>query len=362
MDCCPLRRKIFSITSSAGDTILFTSKLQVACNDLSRDMIMPFALGGMRELAYVEREAIMDTVRDFLSDKSFCPFLFRAEFARVISGEEEAVYSWTATNYLMGTLIPESEGYGTALPAGKTFGTLDMGGASTQIAFFVPSQDISEGLFKLQIGSQRHWNVYSKSYLTYGHNSARERYFSAIANDVRVDPSSAVVPSALDYCLFAGYSENFSQSGDKRYEVNIYGPAVPASDQFERCRKSVMPLLNKPFNALCHHVYGIECSFAGQYQPVLPTGNHGNFMGTASLKYPWQFLKLPQTATIQDFYDKAKSICSMSFNDIVMYDAGLTDLITKEKHEEMVPYYCFITSYVFVLLTGKFSVLRCFFL
>jgi hypothetical protein len=29
-------------------------------------------------------------------------------------------------------------------------------------------QDISEGLFKLQVGSQRHWNLYAKSFLDYG--------------------------------------------------------------------------------------------------------------------------------------------------------------------------------------------------
>ena len=37
--------------------------------------------------------------------------------------------------------------------------------------------DISENLFRLQIGGQKHWNVYTKSFLSFGHNSARERHF-----------------------------------------------------------------------------------------------------------------------------------------------------------------------------------------
>ena len=49
-----------------------------------------------------------------------------------------------------------------------TFGTVDLGGSSAQIAFFVPSQDISEGLFKFQLGGQKHWNVYTKSFLQFG--------------------------------------------------------------------------------------------------------------------------------------------------------------------------------------------------
>lgn len=51
------------------------------------------ATGGMRELPLKQRELIMENVRILLSDKSFCPFYFVHEMARVISGEEEAVYS-----------------------------------------------------------------------------------------------------------------------------------------------------------------------------------------------------------------------------------------------------------------------------
>jgi hypothetical protein len=84
-------------------------------------------------------------------------------------------------NFLMGTLLPAtSGGFGAAIPTNATYGTLDLGGASTQISYFVPSQDISEGLFKLQIGSQRHWNIYAVSYLQFGIVSARLRYINAL--------------------------------------------------------------------------------------------------------------------------------------------------------------------------------------
>ena len=56
-------------------------------------------------------------------------------------GEEEAIYSWTAINFLKGDLLSESKGVGPAT-GGKegTFGTLDLGGASSQIAFYVKNQ------------------------------------------------------------------------------------------------------------------------------------------------------------------------------------------------------------------------------
>ena len=45
------------------------------------------ATGGMRELNLKQREEIMVWVRYYLSDKSFCPFYFHDDFARVISGK-----------------------------------------------------------------------------------------------------------------------------------------------------------------------------------------------------------------------------------------------------------------------------------
>jgi Golgi nucleoside diphosphatase len=146
------------------------------------------ATGGMRELPVAKREAVLAEVQKYLSDKSFCPFYFRNDFARVISGkyckemhinyiirlsilllgEEEAIFSWTATNFLKGTLLQASHGLGEVKGVNTTFGTIDLGGASTQIAFYLPSQDILDGLYKLQIGGQREWNVYTKSFLQFG--------------------------------------------------------------------------------------------------------------------------------------------------------------------------------------------------
>jgi Golgi nucleoside diphosphatase len=98
------------------------------------------ATGGMRELPTAKREELMTWIRFYLSDKTFCPFFFHPDFARVISGEEEAVFSWTGINFLMGNLLPASMGVGLANGGAFTYGTLDLGGASSQISFFIKSQ------------------------------------------------------------------------------------------------------------------------------------------------------------------------------------------------------------------------------
>ncbi|KAG5175334.1 nucleoside phosphatase family-domain-containing protein, partial [Tribonema minus] len=131
------------------------------------------ATGGMRQLPVAQRARIMDHIRWFLySEES--PFYFEYDFARVVSGEEEGIYAWAAINFLKGHLLLDSGGSGTA-NSNVTVGALDMGGASTQIAFFRQDQDIMSNLFKLQVGAQKHWNVYVHSFLYFGEASTKLR-------------------------------------------------------------------------------------------------------------------------------------------------------------------------------------------
>jgi GDA1/CD39 (nucleoside phosphatase) family len=131
------------------------------------------ATGGMRQLPVQQRQAIMKYVREYFYDAA-CPFYFEFDFARVISGEEEGIYGWAAINFIKGNLLFDSHGSGTA-NSNVTVGALDMGGASTQISFFRQDQDIMSNLFKLQVGGQKHWNVYSHSFLYFGSASTRLR-------------------------------------------------------------------------------------------------------------------------------------------------------------------------------------------
>ena len=86
---------------------------------------------------------------------------------------------------------------------------------------------------------------------------------TGIADDAiaAIDPVSADVPEALNYCFFAGYSENVKPSSPDPYQsvgvnadtqVLISGPPVPAQDQFQRCLDTIQPLLVKYNNDYCN--------------------------------------------------------------------------------------------------------------
>jgi len=199
------------------------------------------ATGGMRECPLQQREEIMRHVRLFLSDKTLCPFYFQENFARVIAGEEEAVYAWAGVNFLMGTLLPSMQGMGSADPHTDTYGVLDLGGASTQISFYVPSQDISEGLFQLAIGGQKHWNLYSKSFLGFGHVSARQRHLQLLVNNVTLIVTNYSVFNSTDASIagIAGASAadddgvNVTRTEEQDEAVNVTAGGDMKHPEFE---------------------------------------------------------------------------------------------------------------------------------
>lgn len=322
------------------------------------------ATGGMREMPMEARERMMRWVRQHLSDKAFNPFLFRPDMARVISGEEEAAYSWAAMNFLMGVLLPATQGTGTVDVASlntTTFGTLDLGGASSQIAFFLPSQDISEGLFKLHIGAQKHWNIYTKSYLTFGQQSARERHLQLLA-DLSPDKSGPAngttvsKESVLNFCFHAGYAEEvatYSASSRWRRVVRVVGPTLPARDQFDRCSSLLRPLMEEDHSDFCDTVYDGQCSIYGSYQPAIPTDQR--FIGTSSYKYAWNILMLPDTARLKDYKEKARFVCSLSYADAGVYSASNSMMLSDDKLLLNVPYFCFISTYTYVLLVNGYG-------
>ena len=57
------------------------------------------ATGGLRTLSQPERVRLMGCVRRLFHNKTYNPFAFEDERARVISGEEEAIYGWVGVNF-----------------------------------------------------------------------------------------------------------------------------------------------------------------------------------------------------------------------------------------------------------------------
>ncbi|KAF4614923.1 hypothetical protein D9613_002584 [Agrocybe pediades] len=101
---------------------------------------------------------------------------------RIITGEEEGLFGWIAVNYLM-------DGFSGSSKDRTTYGFLDMGGASTQIAFepSAESQKMTKDLIDVRLrllgGHEIHHKVFVTTWLGYGTNQARERYVGKTITD-----------------------------------------------------------------------------------------------------------------------------------------------------------------------------------
>ena len=84
----------------------------------------------MRVLSNNKRESILNWIQEFFNNQTLNPFLFKNSFAIIASGEEEATFDWLGVNFIANKLDNDNS-------IDNTYGSLDLGGQSTQIAFAV---------------------------------------------------------------------------------------------------------------------------------------------------------------------------------------------------------------------------------
>lgn len=319
------------------------------------------ATAGMRIVDTDDRARIVGAVRELFSNNTFCPFQFSKEQARVISGEEEAIFDWVNVNFLLNVLVPESQGAGTVIDPKLTYGALDMGGASTQISFYEPNEDIMSNLFKLQIGSGKHWNLYAHSFLHYGIVEAQRRFEARLADGHT--STQRLIDGIYNPCLPGGSSKeirtNIHFNSTTELETwhytedyasgNGFYPALlqnnNATGDFSECMKHTYELLNLHSNSWCEFSHNGECSFAGVYQPNLPTQVEGvgGFIAFSNYRHVWDFLQLPDEASLSQIRDATEKVCSMSKEEYMKFYDGSVD-------SDEVEDYCFRSAYVFNLL------------
>lgn len=331
------------------------------------------ATAGMRILPPEQRARVISAVRAVLSNTSISPFAFSSEQVRVISGEEEAIFDWTGVNFLLGNLVRASEGVGTA-NSRTLHGALDLGGASTQIAFYEPTEDIMSNLFKLQIGQAKHWNVYAHSFLFYGINEAIHRFNSRLI--ASLSPEERLVKGVHNPCFPTGYharvrtdihlsstnveawNKTSFESTDGYYHGILHNDGSRTSGDFEMCSRMTKELLHLEFNVWCSFAHLGDCSLAGIYQPRLPTScnsSEGEFVAFSNYYRIWKFLQLPERATLAQLLTETKRTCAMSRDELLDYNVNsrvngkpLVDPADLET-------YCFRSVYAFQLLHNGYG-------
>eukprot|EP00956_Cyclotella_meneghiniana_P032550 scaffold90081_cov79-Cyclotella_meneghiniana.AAC.2 len=278
------------------------------------------ATAGMRILDPDTEASIMSEVRSLLHTSGF---IFRDEWARTISGEEEGAYGWLVANYLKnGARLLESE-------SDYTYGAIDLGGASVQVSF-QPSGAILAHLFPIRVDKMG-YSLYTHSYLYYGVDQANLMFHS-----YHIDNSTLVSP-----CYPVGYTDPVT--------------GIAGSGQFHECLEQVADLFDLNYD--CYHGDGStqRCSFNGVYQPPL---KNTRFILMSAFVYTWDFLGLrigSHTDDLRKMIKSAQKICSMTYTEQLEYYNELTYKMHSDRKTNNINGQCFNAAYMYHLLHSGFG-------
>ncbi|KAG6836873.1 hypothetical protein H0H93_001933 [Arthromyces matolae] len=266
---------------------------------------------------------LLDPIRQALVLQETCRFLTRhSDFKidgpsdlgpcgssiRIITGEEEGLFGWIAVNYLM-------DGFTGIKQDPTTYGFLDMGGASTQIAFEPPgnvSEDDAKDLIDVRLrllgGQEIKHRVFVTTWLGYGTNQARERYVEKTISDFsKTDVSKAVVP---DPCLPKGLDlPEKTAVGEAHPNV---AHELSGTGSFEQCILATAPLLNK--TATCEEA---PCLMDGIHVPPIDF-SVSHFIGVSEYWYSTEHIfGLGGAYDFVQYERAAAQYCSRPWDDIM---------------------------------------------
>lgn len=284
------------------------AKETIPAEKLAETPVYVMATAGMRFLPEAQQRGVIRETCTFIDAQT--PFAMPAgcsEHVQVITGEQEGLLGWIAINYLLdGFHFKQDDDMASAASGSQgksTFGFLDMGGASTQIAF-EPShkalskvddpvqqeEDLTSVTLRLLDGTQVTHDVFVTTFLGFGTNKARERYEERLTT----------AASAVDPCLPLGATT-----------PRLNASAIAGTGSFSQCLTSLAPLLDK--TAPCSHP---PCLFHGIHVPPIDFSiNH--FIGVSEYWFSSDdVFKLGGVYDYVEFQRAAEAFCSRPWSEL----------------------------------------------
>ncbi|CCG81584.1 putative Nucleoside diphosphatase [Taphrina deformans PYCC 5710] len=314
----------------------------VPADQVKETPVYLLATAGMRLLTEDQQEDILEEACEYTQDHTDFLLPECESHFQVITGETEGLYGWIAINYLLGGFDAKTDGNH------HTYGFLDMGGASAQIAF-VPNKTEAaahkEDLTLLRLrtleGETKEWQVFVSTWLGFGANEARRRYLESLAKG-KVDQISG---HFLDPCKPKGLVETVASTKDKKV-ISAEG-----SGNLNECLTRLEPLLSK--NAPCPDP---PCLFAGVHVPSIDFDiNH--FIGISEYYYSTQdVFGLGGAYDYHTLSNAVENYCSREWVDILqdLADGQYPSGVEQKKLEEV----CFKASWMMNVLHDGIGIPR----
>ena len=277
------------------------------------------ATAGLRSVKDHQAADILRVVRATLRSSEF---LFEDGWALIISGEQEGIDGWLATNYLLGAFDPTT--------AAEAHGVVEMGGASMQITFALtdPHPADKPHLTQLDIHGTPYF-LYTHSYLSYGLQAAQKLYQQLVIDEIEEHGNP---------CYPAGY--RFTSKGD-----------------FDKCSALMEKVVDK--SSPCEFDY---CGLSGVYQPRI---KHEPFLAIENFFYTSKFFQGGDAEQSTEgevtrgnllvplLRAKGREYCDDDWAKIKEDHAQA--LADKKEDEFSLSYYCFAAAYEAAVLETGFG-------
>ncbi|CAR24325.1 apyrase [Lachancea thermotolerans CBS 6340] len=270
------------------------------------------ATAGMRLLSDKKRDLILgDLCSGIKHSTNFLLEDCRSQ-VQVIDGETEGIYGWIGLNYL----LKNFDNYNASDELHTSFGFMDMGGGSAQVAY-VPNNpreiekhddDISSVILRSLNGETQTWRVFVGTWLGFGANEARSRYLAQIVNSLPENTNDRndddfLTRELVDPCMLKGSHTKFKFK-DKYFHFS-------GSGNFEHCSKSIFPLLRKDTPCIEE-----PCLFNGVHAPAIDFYND-KFIGTSEYWYTANdVFQVGGEYNFHDFSQKVKEFCESDWKEV----------------------------------------------
>lgn len=234
------------------------------------------ATAGVRLLPEMQRNALLAEICAYTRAHSHFSLPDCDLHIQTIPGETEGLYGWVAANYLLGGFDkPGDHEHGNGH---HTYGFLDMGGASAQIAFAPNTTEATKHANDLKLlrmrtldGAPSEYKVFVATWLGFGVNQARKRYVEALLE------SSPDVYELPDPCLPLGLrtTKDGEVVSSSTKALSNGDPILVGTGEFDECLRRTYPLLDK--DAPC---VDEPCLLHGQHVPAIDF-NVNHFVGVS---------------------------------------------------------------------------------
>lgn len=263
--------------------------------------IFVLSTAGMRMVTPKQRKTILKETCQSIKKNTKFMISSCKDFVQTIDGETEGIYGWLGLNYLMGQFNDYDP------KRHSSIGFMDMGGASTQIAFVPSSEeeikkhhdDLSTVTLRNINGQTQEWNVFVQTWLEFGANEARKRYLNQMINSAITNTKKLSDP-----CL--------PKNGEFQYEYKGKSYTVKGTGDHSMCLKMIYPLLLK--NIACKEE---PCLFNGIHGPKL-NFEKDKFVGISEYWYTANdIFQSGGEYNFHTFNEKVKTYCESDWSTIL---------------------------------------------